>query len=233
MLILSKPQGEKIALIDNWPQPKRPDLHWQDGRSAKELARYFTNAADALPGEVEKILLDRKLLQADDFEGYPEHKTRFDQCKGEGRNHDLLLVSEVNSLVIGLEAKVDELFGNTTVISELCKPDITANKENRINDLTEKIFELEPTDPKVEGLRYQLLTATAGTIFEAMERKLTKAMLLVLVFKKEGSYDESKIRKNKRDYKKFTDMLGDQAPYHLPGYSNIDFYTEYQEIPLP
>ena len=39
-------KGKIINCVDDWysvAPPKNPSLHWKDGRSAKELAKYMTS----------------------------------------------------------------------------------------------------------------------------------------------------------------------------------------------
>ncbi|WP_297423946.1 hypothetical protein [Clostridium sp.] len=68
--------------------PKRKDLHWKDGRSAKELAKYILSSNRNIPIELEKILNDMSCKDNTDFIGEPEAVTQL-LGRGLGRNHYL------------------------------------------------------------------------------------------------------------------------------------------------
>ena len=218
---------ENIHSLDDWKKTlSRKELHWKEGRSAYELANYFIGANGGLPDRIAEVLSAQNLPVLD-FICYPEYKTRFDDCRGEPRNHDMLMVSTDNSLVIGVEAKVDEMLGKTIAQEWETAGD---NKKKRIRGLTRRLFDREPTDGYMENLRYQLLTATAGTLAEAKKRNIKKALLLVLVFKKDGCYIAKRIEKNNRDFFQYVELLGKPPEYHLPGYADVDFYVDYREV---
>ena len=108
------PTGESIASVDDWfakAPPTRGEVHGQDDRSAKELARaWFRSGAPAVPAEVYAVL-------AEHFDGFevtvakPEHVTRFDAFPGGARNHDLLLLLRrgEEQIVVGVEGKAGEV----------------------------------------------------------------------------------------------------------------------------
>lgn len=235
MIILDPKTGTPVTL-ESWPRPQNPDKQWKDLYSAKECARYFSGTRFALPLEIEDILCQKKLFAGDDFRAYPEKETYFDSCRRGPRKHDILMVSHINSLVVGIEAKVNEGFGNL-VEAEFSEESesVSSDKRNRIMELMHRIFGRVTIDADLKALRYQLLTATAGTLAEARERLCKKALLLVIVFKTAGSYNPQKIAANKADYAAFTAALGgkEQEPYSLHGYPGIEFYTDYLEIEVP
>ena len=54
-----KKKGKIIKSVDDWynaAPPKNPSLHWKDGRSAKELAKYMTSTKGYMPKEIENLL---------------------------------------------------------------------------------------------------------------------------------------------------------------------------------
>ena len=61
---------------------------------------------------------------------------------------------------------------------------------------------------KYADLRYQLLTACGGTLLEAKEKGTPKAMVLILVFKKDGCYEQENDSNNQKDLNKFLDYAG-------------------------
>jgi len=220
----------KIKTIEDWflfAPPKGGEQHWKDGRSAKELAKYFINANGNLPCEISGMV-NKYNLPVTDYSCYPEHKTRFDNIKGEPRNHDMVMVAK-DSHIICIEAKADECFGETV---EIEWEKASENKRNRISRLARNLFGKDIVDDDIKPLRYQLLTAIAGTAAEAKMQNIKTAVFLVLVLKKKGCYSNDKIMANKQDYDDLLKILENQCkqPLHLPGYKCISLYTDYIEV---
>lgn len=226
-----KKKEQKIESVEQWKKispPKKENEHWKDGRSAKELAKYMIKENGGLPKEIEEILLNIGCSKIGEFIGEPEKVTSL-IGKGMGRNHDLLLIKE-QEIVIGIEGKSDEILGKY-ISDELANKNISENKINRINELYKLIYGCYPS--KGENIRYQLLTATVGTLVEAKKLNISKALLLIITFKKDGSYDNDKINLNKKDIDVFIESLhkySNKDRYNLHGYKDIDFYIRYIEI---
>lgn len=227
---LSK-KGNQINSVDDWynyAPPMDKDKHWKDGRSAKELAKYIIGGNRYLPQELEDILeKDIKCPQDITLEGEPEAITGL-KSRGQGRTHDLLLVKE-NEVVVGIEAKVDESFDET--ICEIIKDSKTSEgKYERLKYLYECIYNSKINN---EHLRYQLLTATVGTLLEAEKAKAKKAVLVIITFKSELA-DKSKMEKNKKDLDGFIKTISGYKKsggfYRLPGFKDIEFYIKDLEI---
>ena len=125
--------------------------------------------------------------------------------KGKGRNHDLLMIGK--DFVVGIEAKVTEPFGNKTIQKEL--KGSSKNKKNRIDTLVKELFNCD-IDKDIEDLRYQLLTGTMGTLFEAIRNNKSKALFLVIVFTDgiQKTQDENDQSSNNDDYADFCTKLG-------------------------
>lgn len=234
-----KKKGKQINSVDDWysvAPPKSPSLHWKDGRSAKELAKYMTSTKGYMPKEIEDILVKLGCNPNITFYGEPEAVTSL-ESRGGGRHHDLLLIQE-NEVVVGVEAKSDEdfgkvvhkeLFGNNDY--EKLLDTVSDNKLKRVNSLYNDIYWYDFY--KNMELRYQLLTATDGILKEAKKANASKAVFLVLTLKKEGCYKEKKVEANLQDLKNFVASLGtplEDGQYNLPGYPDIDFYVEHVEV---
>lgn len=234
-----KKKGKQINSVDDWysvAPPKSPSLHWKDGRSAKELAKYMTSTKGYMPKEIEDILVKLGCNPNITFYGEPEAVTSL-ESRGGGRHHDLLLIQE-NEVVVGVEAKSDEdfgkvvhkeLFGNNDY--EKLLDTVSDNKLKRVNSLYNDIYWYDFY--KNMELRYQLLTATDGILKEAKKANASKAVFLVLTLKKEGCYSEKKVEANLQDLKNFVTSLGtplEDGQYNLPGYPDIDFYVEHIEV---
>ena len=234
-----KKKGKIIKSIDDWynaAPPKNPSLHWKDGRSAKELAKYMTSTKGYMPEEIENILTKLGCNTNITFYGEPESVTSL-EGRGGGRHHDLLLV-QGNEVMIGVEAKSDECFGKIVCKELFGNKDykelfdsISDNKFTRVNSLYNDIYGYDLY--KNMELRYQLLTATEGILKEAKKANASKAVLLVITLKKEGCYSEKKVEANLQDLKNFVTSLGtplEDGQYNLPVYPDIDFYVEHVEV---
>ena len=209
-----KKKGKIIKSVDDWynaAPPKNPSLHWKDGRSAKELAKYMTSTKGYMPEEIENILTKLGCNTNITFYGEPEAVTSL-EGRGGGRHHDLLLVQG--------NKDYKELFDS-----------ISGNKFTRVNSLYNDIYGYDLY--KNMELRYQLLTATEGILKEAKKANASKAVLLVITLKKEGCYSEKKVETNLQDLKNFVTSLGiplEDGQYNLPVYHDIDFYVEHVEV---
>lgn len=192
-------KSTKITNETEWflvAPPKKGIKQWKDGHSAKELAKYATSN-----GNLQKLL--QSIFEEIDFKtkgsfvGIPEAVTKLPK-KGEGRNHDLLLFNK--DIVIGIEAKVNEDFGKK--INEENEK-ASENKQARIEELKRIVFQ-KSSAQNVDELRYQLLTATAGTLLEAFEKDKKKCVFLVLSFHK---FNEKANSENKAAFKTFVEIV--------------------------
>lgn len=176
-------------------------IHWKEGRSAYSLADFIINQ----PG-VEKIENILSPVVSEPFvfdKACPEYEARFDHY-GHGREHDLAIWGTTKSgkkLFVGIEAKVDEPFGDTIEMVQnnatvKLKRGEKTNAHNRIEELLVYNFnKIEQDDYK---LKYQLLFSTAGTLCVEADIHI----LLILVFKK-GNYDKDKVANNYNDFVRF------------------------------
>lgn len=222
-----------ITDIDSWLELSPPMgglKQWKDGRSAKELAQYMTKSYPIVPEEVENLLLNFTLADSE-FEWDAEYVTSFEKHglgKGEGRNHDGMMVNK--DIFVGIEGKADESLGN--LLGEELE-NASDNKMLRINGMMNMLFDDSPENHK--NIRYQLITASTATLLEAKERGLSKALLLVLVFKKKGSYSDLKIERNNADIINFlieTKARSTNDYWQIPTRTGIDLYFKKIEIEL-
>lgn len=192
---------DSIETIREWffkCPPKGKEKHWKDGRSAKETAKHWVHT---IPKPFFETLKDKEYS----YElCSPEYVTKFDNYKGEGRNHDLLLIAkdkEDKKIVISVESKADEPFGNS--VKNTIEAAIDAKSKNANSRSLERIDELwmtlfgESIDRK-SLLKYQLLTAVAGTIAEAKKQGSKTAYFLVQTFV-EGVNNKHQINKDDLD----------------------------------
>lgn len=218
-----------ITTVEEWYQfapPKAKGKHWKDGRSAKSLAQFMTDKNQVK--KLEDILVELKYDTNGVISCTPEANTVL-PCKGNGRNHDLLMIGE--DFVVGIEAKVSESFGEE-ISTELIEA--SDNKKNRIDTLANELFGCKINEVK-DGLelRYQLLTGVYGTLREAKKNKKSKALFLVIVFT-DGitREDENAVNRNNDDFKNFCQQIGLSAEGGTICKSNIALTIKKVEISL-
>lgn len=205
-------KGRPIADWRMWTPPK-DEKHWRCGRSAMELARtWFTAPAPTVPPEMSAILESRPETAGAVLEqGWPELQTLLPE-KGEGRNHDLVLVGRNTrgKLLIAVEAKVDETMGPQ--ISRYWKQSKRTQGSyawRRIDTLLKCAFGESATalaEPWA-SLPYQLLTALAGTAIEAHRRDCPTGVLILHEFVTHSA-KEDLLQENATAFRLFLNALG-------------------------
>ena len=219
----------KITNENEWfllAPPKGKEKQWKDGFSAKELAKFVISDNKRFTQLIKNIVKGITKKVPEKFLGEPEAITSL-PGKGLGRNHDLLLCSD--NLVIGIEAKVNEPYGES-IGSEYTNPETTLNKKQRIEDLWHMILpNMSLEELKNSKLRYQLFTATAGTLLEAHNRGIKKCILLVLSFRYE---DEDSNHQNEESFFDFVETIcngKDNNNFEIKD-DNIECWFRKQEI---
>lgn len=200
----------KITNLGDWfkyASPKGEEKQWKKGRSALEMASFALS--DDFEAQIRNVLSDCGINGNVNLTCEPEAETRFpSKVYGTGgpRNHDLLITSE--NIVVGVEAKVSEPFDKK--ISER-KKNASNNLLKRIEGFADLLYGERRPD-NFDDLRYQLFSATVGTIIEANNRNVDNAIMLVIVFEGNGVDKEKDYKKNVEqnddDYKKFCQSLG-------------------------
>ena len=218
-----------ITTVEEWYQfapPKAKGKHWKDGRSAKSLAQFMTDKNQVK--KLEDILVELEYDTKGVISCTPEANTVL-PCKGNGRNHDLLMIGE--DFVVGIEAKVSEPFGEE-ISTELIEA--SDNKKGRIDKHANELFGCKINEIK-DGLelRYQLLTGVYGTLLEAENNKKSKALFLVIVFT-DGitREDENAVNRNNDDFKNFCQQIVLSAEGGTICKSNVALTIKKVEISL-
>lgn len=227
-LVLKK-GNNYIKSADDWfkyAPPKKSD-QWRQAESIEMLAEYVISAKGYIPKEIEDILINIGCKNDKPFFAEPEAVTRFN-TKGAGLHHDLLMVKK-NDIVIGIEAKIDEKFGNK-VLAILSK-DISDNLREKIEQFNKELY--GGSMEQLPNVSYQLLAATSATLIEASKAKASKAMLLICTFVNGKNANIKKIIKNIDDIYQFKasfEKYAKKGVYNFPGYSKIDFYIKHIEV---
>jgi hypothetical protein len=150
------------------------DKNRRQGTSAPTLAASWSGPLDlwgALSEEEE--LAGLHLEQAT-----VEQKTTIDSYGGNTRNHDLVLYAMTaggEPVVVCVEAKAGESLGATVAeqvaaAAKAGQANPRSNASARIVDLVTRHCRYPIEDSRVSELRYQLLTAWAGTLVDAVGR---------------------------------------------------------------
>lgn len=172
-----------ITLLDDWLlkcPPQGGERHWVEGRSSQETAKCWLHGT---PKEFTDILKKNNLT----FEFCsPELVTKIDSYRGNSRNHDLLILAKNSNserVVISIESKVNESFGCTIgsilkTIEKRKQKETPTNVDKHIEKLKRAISPNVNQDI-FESLRYQLLTAVAGTLTEA-KKQCAKIFKIIL-----------------------------------------------------
>ena len=157
----------------------KPELHWKTGASAMTAAAAWEVAADALPGEVtrlldssqEPLLMRQRLLIA-----IPEWQV---PLPGGNTNSstDVLAVcrNDLGLCILGVEAKVLEDFGPTLAEK---RSGASAGQSERMAYL----HSLLGVEQFKDAIRYQLLHRTASALLTAQEFHAAAAVMLVHAF---------------------------------------------------
>jgi len=201
--------GKTISNIKDWEKEVfsgKKKIHWKVGRSAYSLADFIINKNGKV--DIKKEII--KVIGVDlTFNiAHPEYEVQFDKF-GHGREHDLGIFGVTKSgkkVFIGIEAKVDEPFGDTIAesyikgkIKELNGKNTNAPK--RIEKLLKSNFGIIKNSHF--KLPYQLLFSTAGTLSVDADIHI----FFVIVFKTYLS-NALKVTQNKNKYIKFHEELG-------------------------
>jgi hypothetical protein len=242
--------GFPIPTLEDWEKHAGPKskIHWKDGRSAKEVARAWLELhCPELPSEIAKALSTSTAFgQVQQWDAEPEVKLCFDSFPGEPRNTDLLVKARDNFglFLLAIEAKADEPFGETVAAALSAAVERYVENDNsngvmRIQQLAAALLgPREDRGTPLKKIRYQLLTATAGTLCKAEQQGLTRAILLVHEFVTDFTADR-KHDANAKDLDQFISRLSHgkvtavevgqlYGPFNVPGKpllsSTVDLY---------
>jgi hypothetical protein len=213
--------SQPIDSLADWRQyapPKGGDRHWVAGRSAMELANAWCGGAGpVVPDEVAAALRSHPdLATLRIVELTPEARVRFDKRRGEPRNADLAGFAEDDegSVVVHVEGKADETFGQRVRdVRESAQAIVASGKATgAVDRVADLLVALVPvgSQASAEGLRYQLLTATAATLADAERRQARRAVLIVHEFVTDQTSDDLH-RANAADLDAFVSVISDGA----------------------
>ena len=177
----------ELRSLSDWEQMAGPVSkgHWKPDRSARELARDWIDghaeqrvqALLSLHRDLRPVVLERAIA---------EKRTHFDDIGRGPRNHDLLVFGTAapGRLVVGVEGKADEPFGETLAAYRAKKRSGESRAVERLERLTQTLFGKTPQQDAALGeIGYQLCSALAGTLADAKREGAEVAVLLVHEFR--------------------------------------------------
>lgn len=213
MNIRFEKKGKAIDSLKAWEELGKPkkNSHWKEGRSAFLMAELAIERKPEFAKRVSDLLAECGIAEQD-FVCEPEAAAGLGKgmCRGGARKHDLLMRG--NDCVIGIEAKVSELF-DEEIGKRLIGKHQKSEKGNRSKRAKLLIDFLTPgkTQNEVKGIGYQLFTAARGTMCAALKHGMDKCVMLVITFKgnveKEKNYDAN-CEKNAKDFDDFLKATG-------------------------
>lgn len=260
---ITNKKDKVLSSLEEWKQgfiEVDKKKHWREGYSAYSLGCFFTSGrGDMWLCAIEKAILGHELNQS---EGRIEHPSKLDQFRGGQRMQDLAIWGKTllgQSCFIGIEAKVLEPFGDSTVydaylsgVEEREMRNPRSKKAERVCQVIDFLFKgKKPKDGIIKDLRYQLMHYFKASILEAPSLKESafplnedrpKAdiiILPILVFKTSHYKGNLNLAKdNHDDYISFIHALGcdkhnvDGLEFYHKVIDNRDVYTFYDVVDL-
>lgn len=234
-IIMAKVDIKKTNIIktsEDWfkfAPPEGGKKQWAAKHSALELANYFTAYGGNLPPEIEDTLRRNK-IKVFSFQCEPECVTSFPAKSygtGTGRHHDLLMVGK--DCVVGIEAKATETLD--LYVDEKHKG--TTNHKARYDGIAKDLFGKTVAELGDIRVRYQLMSATIGTLIEAKKRNLSKAEVLVILFSSDITTREH-IDNTKNDMDTFISLLerNKDGSYRTPYDQGIKLYVDFTVVEI-
>jgi hypothetical protein len=150
-------------------------------------------------------------------EAVAEKLTRFDDNPRGPRHHDLLVLGSAKPgrMVVGVEGKADETFGETLARYRDRKRTAASRANERLDKLTRAFFgRTLAEDVSLERIRYQLCSALAGTLADARSHNAAAAVLLVHEFQTAAT-ERRKHEANARDLERFLTTLRSETSVRM------------------
>ena len=211
--------GQLIQSVEDWfryAPPKGGADQWRDGRSAKEFARAWVESGSvSVPDELVALLSSHPDTQSAVLEnGEPEARLAFDKRVGEVRNADLAVraVSGSAPLALTIEAKADEPFDQLVpdTLADALDRILERGRGGGIDRVRDLATSLLPPPrrglPPLRLLRYQLLTAVAGSLAWARQLEAPRAVLVIHEFQTSQT-STGELQRNAQDLDLFVTRL--------------------------
>lgn len=243
-----------VRSVEEWFKAAPPQKgldQWKDGKSAKELAKAWFPypGSPQMPPRLKQLLESHELTRHVSIEkAFPERIVKLDTFGGKHRHADLVLEarSSLISMVMHVEAKADERFGNHTIGGELSKSKPSSNVPCRVENLCGLLFRkpfvgdgarlvgdgTRPLKDPIKQLRYQLLFGVAAAVLDARRLQSSVAVFIVhelvprdlrhvFVDEQDGKHHvlrSEQIKQNEEDLARFLrELLGEEPKTPVRG----------------
>lgn len=202
----------EISSVQEWFKycpPAQGKKQWVDKRSAKEMAKFWTDIH-----KQNDFLLFMKKIKKELILNYafPEMATAFDE-NGSPRKNDLCVFATDRNkeILIAIEGKADESFG-VNVDKEWIEsiPEKIRNNKSKKIDRIIGLYQRFDNNANFLKLKYQLIYWLAGAIDEAERRQIETVFLIVQEFHSEKT-EEKKINLNKSDLDLFVNIISNSV----------------------
>ena len=197
-----KKKNREIINIEDWKEiagPKNIARQWVDGRSAKETAKVWLNqGTPEIPVEIRACIQNHEAFSIiESWNAEPEFESKFDGFRGPA-NIDVIIDAKDKhgEFLIGVESKADESFSSTIektykAAKKTVDESPNSKRVERLEQLASAFFgEKNNIVTEIGNLRYQLITCLAGTISEAINRKVQRAVFLIHEFETPKTSDK-------------------------------------------
>jgi hypothetical protein len=212
----------------------------RQGTSAPTLAAVWTGPVELFgalrnQGSLSEAIITDVVVEA---------QSPVDEFSGD-RNHDLVIrgyLPDGARVVLCVEAKAGEDLGLTvaqqasaadrakvkadSLAASSGKP-MTSNAPARLRGLLQRFVPYDTVEPRVQQLRYQLLTALAGTLSEAETCDARHAVLMIHEFLTDDRNDERVIHEHDHDIWNFCTTVFDLEP---PGSTEVPWCIELPQL---
>ena len=260
---ITNKNNKSISSFKDWEQrfiEVDKKTHWREGYSAYSLGSFFSSGrGEEWLSAIETTIFGSPLQH---IEGRIEHASKLDGFRGGQRMQDLAIWGRTplgQSCFIGIEAKVLEPFGDSTVydayiagVEERERRNPKSKKAERVLQVTDFLFKgKHPKDDEIKELRYQLMHYFKASALEAPfldeskkpinsnRHKADVILLPVLVFNTSHYQENPQLAEdNHNDYNAFVNALkcekrvvGGLEIYHKI-IDGRDLYTVYDVVDL-
>lgn len=219
MMKLFKDRKKKIEItsVKKWREqcpPINPSIQWVDKRSAKEMAKFWTDTKNQ-----NDFLLFLQNVSKDLRFNYalPELATKFDEYKSPRKNDLCIFATDSGGeILISIEGKSDEYFGGNYVDKECISSinDKNKNSESKKLDRLIGLFQRFNCNADFLKVRYQLTYWLAGTIDEAIRNKINTVFMIVQEFHRDIT-NKKYIDDNKHDLDFFANFISNSVYKNL------------------
>ena len=215
-IINSFESKNEINDLEEWFRlcpPEGGEKQWVDFRSAKEMAKFWTNkkCSDEFKEFIKQTF---KEFEYDYL--IPEYKSNFDNL-GKERQHDLIINDKTDKVLITVEGKADEEFGNIT-FGDYFRDSINTKISNNNSNLLERMINLYQNyfynNAKSLEIKYQLVTWFAGSICDTIKADTDNFIMMLQEFKSIHTKPEN-ITKNHNDFEYFVNFISEGKYKHI------------------